>query len=414
MITTETYSKYLGNRGGNLSEVRKSDSIMIMNATFRDSPGYKRVYILDSADGWIWTDAKYSQHSRQSIKSDDVDYYLQFRPNEHHSVGTYVFIPNDTSTEVGFYDEETNDPFNDKNFQDIFDNGKLWMIVDRNNSNQFVRYMVLPVNHEFKWIAYYNGTRKIMSCYGITRSANSYTSGLWLNEYNQVLDTITGFWLPDSHYIFGDKLSDYNIDDTRYVELDMRFIVGTNMIHPHVWRVTKIDELQPKGIFKIIIKRDEYNEKTDNLALGVCDYYNDSGEIMVDETINDNPSASKTSTLWWAIINNDGEIEINDTELIKYLPMNDYRYFVAEFSDNNVIPQWRIEYSDNNSNSLTITDEEKQKYCDLLKIVKHSDNSISIKTSKSKALLGKLFNLTVQDANGEYKSTITDMEVRSA
>ena len=105
MIDYDMYEQYLGIKGKNLSEVRKHDSAMIMNATFTGSVGYKRVYVLDPEQGWIWTDAKYSRHSRQSIAADSVDYYLQFRPFEHYPVGTYVFVPDDTSDEIGFVED---------------------------------------------------------------------------------------------------------------------------------------------------------------------------------------------------------------------------------------------------------------------------------------------------------------------
>lgn len=176
MITMDMYKEYLNKKGKNLSEVRKNDSARVMNATFTGDIGYKRVYLLDPEKGWIWTDAKYSEHSKQSIAKDDVDYYLQFRPFEHHPVGTYVFVPNDTSTEIGFAEENPENPFKDANFEDIFNNGKLWMLVDRNNSTEFVRYMILQVNFNIKWISRTKGQIKILNAYGITRSASSYTS----------------------------------------------------------------------------------------------------------------------------------------------------------------------------------------------------------------------------------------------
>lgn len=176
MISLDMYKGYLNNKGKNLSEVRKYDSAMVVNATFTGDVGYKRVYILDPEQGWMWTDAKYSEHSKQSIAKDDVDYYLQFRPYEHHPVGTYVFIPNDTSPEIGFAEENPSNPFKDTNFQNIFENGKLWMLVDRNNATEFVRYMVISCNWLFKWIVKYKGKNQIMSCYGITRTQSSYTS----------------------------------------------------------------------------------------------------------------------------------------------------------------------------------------------------------------------------------------------
>lgn len=176
MISWSDMQRINTSKGRTLSEQRKADSEMIMNATFNGDPDYKRVYILDPKTGWHYTDAKYSKHATQSILKDDVDYYLQFRPKEHYPIGTYVFIPNDLSEEIGFAVDEPVDPFEDRLFDDIFKGGKLWMLVDRNNALQFVRYNVLQCNWNFKWIEFQNGQRRVFHCYGMNRNANSYTS----------------------------------------------------------------------------------------------------------------------------------------------------------------------------------------------------------------------------------------------
>ena len=75
MTTKDIYKNYLTIRGKNLSEVHKHDSAMVLNVTFNGDVGYKRVYILDPKKEWIWTDAKYIRHSRQSINADPVDKY---------------------------------------------------------------------------------------------------------------------------------------------------------------------------------------------------------------------------------------------------------------------------------------------------------------------------------------------------
>lgn len=423
MIDYDMYEEYLGIKGRNLSEVRKHDSAMIMNATFTGSVGYKRVYVLDPEQGWIWTDAKYSRHSRQSIAADSVDYYLQFRPFEHYPVGTYIFVPDDTSDEIGFVEDMPENPFKDGNFGQIFNKGKLWMIVDRNNEREFIRYMILQVDYDIKWICYYKGQKQILHCYGVTRTQSSYTAGTWLSDYSTTLDTITGFWLPDTYAIFKYKLSDYDICDTRYLQLDIRIVISHNKIYPQCWRITKINETEPTGILKFVCKRDEWNEKCDNKELMICDYYDDSGEEVIPPAIISEPSPEKISILWWAILRDHDEhgekidppiIEINDTALVKFLVINQQRYFVAEFSDDNVVSQWYITYSDSNEDATILTEKDKDKLCDLLKITKHSNTAISIKPSKSKTLIGKKFNLTVQDLHGEYKSSITDMEVRAS
>ena len=170
MISRQDYASFLSSRGRNLSEIRKNYADQIMDITFTGDIGYKRVFILDPDDGWHYTDAKYIKHSNVSMAKDQIDHFLQFRPKEHHPVGTYVFIPDDDSFDL---DINENDPLNG-------DVSNLWMIVGRDDANQFVRYMVLKINWKFRWV-YGHGDRKgIYSCWGCARNANSYTSRIIL------------------------------------------------------------------------------------------------------------------------------------------------------------------------------------------------------------------------------------------
>lgn len=169
IITLENYQNMLLGKGGNLSEVRKNQSDMIMNATFMNDVGYKKVYILSKENGWEYVDAKYGKHASYSILKDAVDSYLQFRPQVHYPVGTYVFIPDDTSSEIGFYEYQPEDPFKDLNFTV----SKLWMIVGRDDATQFVRYNIIRCNWNFRWVYKLHGEYQIMHIWGSVRNANS-------------------------------------------------------------------------------------------------------------------------------------------------------------------------------------------------------------------------------------------------
>ena len=166
-ITLETYKEMLG-KPSTLSYIRRQNADDLMNLTFTNDVGYKRVYVLTVNDGWQWMDAKYSKHSTISMSKDAVDYYLQLRPHVKVPVGTYVFVPNDDSPEIGFSEESPAHPFKDAGFN----LDKLWIVVGQTDDNQFVRYMILKCNWLFQWIK----NHEIMSCYGCIRNANSYTS----------------------------------------------------------------------------------------------------------------------------------------------------------------------------------------------------------------------------------------------
>ena len=127
MITADAYKTYLLSQGSNMSQIKINQANMVMNQTFTIDPTYKKVYIL-TKDGWKFEDAKYQKHSTPSILKDAVDYYLQFRPKVHYPIGTYVFVPDDTSFDINLSKAELEDPFSLPD--DMI--SQLWFIVGRN------------------------------------------------------------------------------------------------------------------------------------------------------------------------------------------------------------------------------------------------------------------------------------------
>ena len=226
--------------------------------------------------------------------------------------------------------------------------------------------------------------------------------------------------MPDVAFIFGEKFKDYDLDDTRYFVHDLRVMLTTNKINPKIYKVTKVNELAPKGIFKCIVKQDEFDEKKDNVDLMICDYYDDDGDIVIDKPINDDPDPTKTSVIHWAEIDSNGEIAPILTPTDAHLTIGETSYFIAEFSDNKPTNiQWRVEYVNVTSADEDLPDERKEYYCNLLKISQFGngevDNnnlaSISLRPNKMKSLIGKKFKLIVENYDGEYMSSI-EVEVK--
>ena len=92
----------------------------------------KEAYDPRKLTGFRPIDCKYKVHSYYSISGDNVDYYLQFRPNEHGKnpnvcVGAYIFVPDD----LGVYN--------------------LWLIVARDDRPQFPLFYILKCNLLLKW-----------------------------------------------------------------------------------------------------------------------------------------------------------------------------------------------------------------------------------------------------------------------
>ena len=394
MISKNDYASYLSGDGKSLGWIRKTRSDKLMNAMFTGDTGYKRVYILDFEEGWKYTDARYSKHAIQSIQRDEVDYYLQFRPQEHYPVGTYVFIPDDTSEELTDIDE--NNPL-----EGNVDN--LWMIVQRNDTKQFVRYLVLRINYEFRWVMGHNDNKRIFKCLGIVRNSNSYTSGIWVDFRVTSLDNITSAWLPDTHSIYTpEKLVEYNLVDTRLITHQMRFMITNNDLNPNCYMVSKVNDMTPPGIIKITLKQDDFNPKRDNIELRICDYYSNEGDTLVpkpDATIPIDPN--NQSLIVKMLPNEDGELFWDFTNTP--LEIGETYYYYCWFYDRDVKRRWRITLVDENNE---YSDDERYALERLMVIREYSNNTIQLKPGKSNKIKGKTFQLIVSDIDGNHEATL--------
>ena len=391
------YKNYLSSHGKTMGQIKRNQSDVLMNSTFTLDPAYKRVYIL-TKDGWKWEDAKYQTHSTPSILKDAVDYYLQFRPSVHYPIGSYVIVPDDTSPDINLTDEELINPFS----QPTKNRTQWWIIVGRDESNAFVRYMILKCDWEFRWI--YKG--QFMTCWACSRNANSYTSGVWRDDISSSLDDLTQAWLPDLRYTYGDKLENLGMYDTRTIMHGQRFFLSNNNLDPKIYEVSKIKDINPQGIIKLSIKQHELNEKRDNIDLRVCDYYTDEGDIQIDKPIVEAPDNTKSSTITWMIVNDDGELEENIDPILEVLQIGQTSYFAAKFYDGideiKIDGQWRIELA----NIDGLNEEDISYYEGLMKITRFDSSTIALKPAKASSLKGMEFVLTVEDIDGQYKSSI--------
>ena len=383
-----SYKNYLSSRGNNLAQVKRIQSDQIMNNTFTADPTYKKVYIL-TKDGWKWEDAKYQFHTAPSVAKDAVDYYLQFRPKVHYPVGSYVIVPDDTDFDINLSDEEKRNPFT----QPTENRTQWWLIVGRDESNAYVRYMILKCDWDFKWV--YKG--KLMSCWACSKSANSYTSGVWRDEYSMSTDNLTASWLPDTHFVYGDKLEELGMCDTRTIFHLQRFFYSNNDLDPKIYQVTKITDLNPQGIIKLSIKQDELNEKRDNIELHVCDYYSNEGDIRIEAPEILVSDDEKTSHIDWFTVDEYGELI---SAVSTKLELGATYYFGATFSSDDIDPQWRIDLVGDYS------DKDKEYYIGLMKLTKFDNTILALKPAKASSLKGKEFNLWVSDINGNYESFI--------
>lgn len=388
-MNLQTYRSLLSADGSSLAAIKRKQSDVVMNNTFTHDPNYKRVYIL-TKDGWKFEDAKYQTHTTKSILRDDVDYFLQFRPKVHYPIGSYVIVPDDSSPIINLTEQELLDPFS----QPVKQRTQWWMIVDADRANANVRHYILPCNWEFKWM--WQG--EIKKSFGAIRSAQSYTSGKWTDEISSSTDNLSGAWLPDLYYTYGDSLSKLGLDDNRTIMHDQRFLFSNNDIDPKVYQVTKVVDLSPQGIIKLSLKQDEYNRTKDSIEARICDYYTQSGENTTLENESEETSYAGTSEIKRMYVNEDGELEYSEAETDVVMQIGTLYYFSAEFSFRDTKAHWHITYLDD--------EENKEYYEGLIKMNAVGFNKIAIKTSKAKSLIGKHFKLSVSDDSGNYYSSI--------
>lgn len=181
MPNLSSYKKILGMSGGNtVGQVHKTESDMIMEATwdndlesqtayiydfFHDSEPLKLIGLNPSKDHLKTpVKIKYLANSSQTFDKDQITYHIQFKPSHR--------------CEVSYYKEEFEDRYNGTYplglYCDIKDNHGIynrWLIVNKANfyDPQFSTFEVLPCDYIFQWVK--NGERRQMA--GVLRSQNS-------------------------------------------------------------------------------------------------------------------------------------------------------------------------------------------------------------------------------------------------
>lgn len=178
-------------------------------------------------------------------------------------------------------------------------------------------------------------------------------------------------------------------------------MIALNTVHPNCYMVSKVLDMTPKGIIKLSLKQDDFDPSRDEPAFLLCDYYNDTGDIVVEKPTPD-PLSPTSSTITYMVVNDDGELEPSIDFPI--LELGKTYYYSATFSDEGVDAQWRIILDGDYS------DEDRAAIERLMVLHDIDDHTVSLRPAKSKKLGGLKFKLNVCDINGDYNSSI-DVEV---
>jgi len=181
-------------------------------------------------------------------------------------------------------------------------------------------------------------------------------------------------------------------------------MITFNTVDPKCYQVTKVDDTTPRGMIKLTLKQDDFNEKRDSIDMMICDYFTEEGNIKVDVPISENPDEEHSSVISSYIVNDNGELEPGTD--IKHLERGKVSYFGVNFFAENINPEWKISFINDNE----FSNDDVNYYVGLISVTEFDDLVVAIKPAKAGSLVGKKFRLSVSDINGDYYSSI-ELEV---
>lgn len=358
MAYMELFKNRMKVRGVELPQRIRANSDLIMEGDWYHDPQTRTVRLFrhkPNSYGFEYEDvaiedAKYIHKNVQEAVTQQAEYYLQFKPDRDYDIGLYVEITNE--------------------------HGKTqtWLICQKANDMQFVRYNILPCNYLFKWV----NKNHIYQSLGVLRTINSYSSGM-LNKASTVyiLDDRNSMWIPTD-------------DVAMNFYYDKRIIVSNDQRHvPFVWRATKIEEIAVEGLTKITLTQDKYDAATDYHPK-----YGHIADINIDVVVDNQPVAVTDDKITATVRSKRKNGEGNYT----YSEIADHKFsfgsvgkFVASFNDPDTT--WIIE------------GVESSDYTDYSVV----NGELSFKLNRDYNLGGKRIVITATASDG--RSTSLELEV---
>lgn len=268
------------NNAKTLGQIYKEDSDFLMLETWNNDPQSKIAYIYDyfhddqpeikdhmTYENTTKTriDIKFIVKSYQSMDKDQVDYYIQFKPD-----AKFDFTEDD---ELYYYERDFHKRYGADYpiglYIDIPDDRGIyhkWLICRDEPANQFPKFLILPLNYRLYWIEQ-NGDKRIKrNMWCAIRMQSSYTSGSYVDKIFSRPDNQTKLWF--SMNSITEKFW-YSDEDDK----NMRLIVSAPIEQPITWRITKCENAQPLGIQKLTLYQDRFNEHTDYVNLETGEMY---------------------------------------------------------------------------------------------------------------------------------------------
>lgn len=227
-------------------------------------------------------DAKFIISKYQSIDKEQVEYHLMFRPSQKT-----IFDEND---ELYYFETDYRRRYHNDDFVgfyiDIPDekgNYRKWIIIQREEGNQFIKYLIIPCTFNLMWVET-NGNKRIkrqMWC--ALRGQNSYNSGVYTYYATTKMENQDKCWMPLNSIT-------EKIWYTTESNSNMRVLVGAVTEHPLAWIISKVENVKPAGIQKLTFYQSEFNPHTDYVNLETGEMYADYYTSSIEPTNPTNPS----------------------------------------------------------------------------------------------------------------------------
>ncbi len=285
-----------------IGQIYKEQSDWAMSQTWWNDPQSKVAYIYDyfhddqpeikdhmTYENTTKTriDIKFIVKSYQSMDKDQVDYYIQFRPDEK-----FDFTEKD---ELYYYEKDFHKKYGADYpigmMIDIPDDRGIyhkWLICRDEPANQFPKFLILPLNYRLYWIEQDGDKRYKRNMWCAIRMQSSYTSGSYVDKVFSRPDNQTKLWFSMNSITEKFWYSDDN-------DKNMRLIVSAPIKEPVTWRITKCENAQPLGIQKLTLYQDRFNEHTDYVNLETGEMYANYFDSEIAPTDPDTPTTPPSS-----------------------------------------------------------------------------------------------------------------------
>ena len=196
---------------------------------------------------------------------------------------------------------------------------------------------------------------------------------MWSGDRTLSLDNVNQIWLPINdlteriHYLSEDNAE------------NQRLIISTLKPNPSVWFVSKIQDLNPRGILKLTYKQTVFDDHTDYVDW-------ETGDMYADYYVNDISPISDKST---------NTITANITALNNHLKLGgSYKLLTVKFFDEELEVTSAFVDSISQDNWKCSIDDVEYTESELITWLPQSENNkIKIKIGKDLSLLSKILKV---------------------